>query len=362
MSPKKQSISMNIYDFRQNEGDSTWTLPPWGYPLGIGINPLFLEVEKRIWPVGTAFNTGGGANITLTAFHCIEEAIRHEPSLHRQLLENGELKNGTLNRANLYILRNYNTAEGVQFSFVPLEHVAGGPPADVVFCATRFQTGTLTMDNKLSFRLPQPDDLIHSIGYCDFRFPSEGIPLGDVSGFDWEREYSHTFRVIESKVGCVFTSGYANGFLQGPCFTFGGRLSGGMSGGPVFDLARNVVFGVNSATAFDADVSLASLLFPYVLSPITFGVNLTDDGAFRLNSTQNIFQMLEFGSIASDGSHEDIVYQRTDDGILTTIPFPVEYHGRLFSDLRGMQKGEPPERFDGASFVRRRRSKGEEVE
>ena len=87
-------------------------------------------------------------------------------------------------------------------------------------------------------------------------------------------------------------------------------------------------------------------------------MNLTDDGAFRLSSIQNIFQMLEFGSISSDGSHEEILYQESDEGILTTIPFPVEYSDRLFSDLRGMQNGEQPEAFDGPSFVRRRRTEG----
>jgi hypothetical protein len=45
----------------------------------------------------------------------------------------------------------------------------------------------------LSFDLPPIGAKVWSIGYADFQFPENGIPLAEVrSGtFDWQRDYSH---------------------------------------------------------------------------------------------------------------------------------------------------------------------------
>lgn len=340
---------MNLFDGREGM-EKSWLLPPWGHLLGLAVYPLFIEVDGRVKPIGTAFNVGGGVNITITAFHCVEEAIRLDPKLNRVLTNGGVLKDGTLERCGLYVLRNFRTDEGIQFSFVPLEHVSGGPPADVVFCAVRFSQGQPAIGTKLSFALPEPGDLVHSVGYCNVRFPEEWISLQDAPNFDWANDYSHDFRVIESEIGHIFLKEYARSYLRGPCFSFSGKLESGMSGGPIFDLQRGVVFGVNSASGFDLNTALGSLLYPYVLNKITFGANVASN--FRLNATQHIIHMLEFGSIASDGTHELLAFSDTPEGPAVAMPIQKTYAGRVFDDLAGLQAGSPPSRDDGPRYRR----------
>ncbi len=345
---------MNLYDFRPNESDTEWVLPPWGYPLGIGVNPLFLAVDGKVRPIGTAFNLGGGINITVTAYHCVEEAIREDPVLYRRFLNGQTVKDGTLNRCSLYILRNYLAAERkIHCAFVPLEHVSGGPPNDVVFCASQFTEGYASLENKISFQLPHPDDAIHSVGYHDFKFPEGGISLDAIDSFDWENDYSHELRVVEGKIKTLFLQRYANGYLHGPCFSFSGTIRSAMSGGPIFDLNRGIVFGMNSASAFDANESLGSLFFPYVLNQVKFGVNLGNNPNFRFDSKQQIIQMLEYGSIVSDGSHGELVYQQTDQGTAVSMRVEKAYQARTFDDLAAMQSGIKPTAYEGPIFVRR---------
>ena len=185
----RQTINMNIYDFRSDPNSTTWTLPPWGYPLAIGVNPLFIELDGRIRPVGTAFNLGGGIGITVSAFHCIEEVLKLQPSRNNQRLFNREIKNGKLERCNFYILRCYRTGNSqFQFYFLPLETLSAGLPADVAFCAAKFVEGLHSMESKISFALPSLNQPIHSIGYCDFKFPVGGVELSEIDRFDWENE------------------------------------------------------------------------------------------------------------------------------------------------------------------------------
>jgi hypothetical protein len=349
--PSGKPFSVNLLEGRES-GESTWLLPPWGHPLGLSVYPLFIEIGGRVWPVGTAFNTGGGVNITLTAFHCVEEAIKHEPLLHEALTSTGIAEGAVLSRCGLYILRNHRTEAGVRFHFIPLEHISGGPPADVVFCASQFVHGAASAGSKLSFALPEPDGLVHSVGYSAATFPSEGVPLDRLTQFDWANDYSHEFRVIEGRIQHLFLRQYAAGYLRGPCFTFTGSLQGGMSGGPVFDLKRGVIFGVNSATAFDDNTSLGSLLYPYVLNPITFGARI--GGSLNLKATYRIVDMLEFGSISSDGTHSELAYKNLGAGIGVSMPIPVSYRGRVFEDLSGLQAGHAPAKFEGDLYFRRR--------
>ncbi len=356
---QKRTVQMNLFDNR-NGDEPTWLLPPWGHPLGIGVNPLFLELDGWIRPIGTAFNLGGGLSVTITAFHCVEEAIKLDPLLH-QRFQNQIYKDGVLKHAGLYILRHYPIEGGVHFSLVPLENVAGNPPGDVVFCSPQFQAGNWTMGGKLSFALPEIGDPIHSVGYCEFVFPEGGIPLADAANFDWTNGYAHSFRVIEGRIRNVFAREYAGGYLRGPCFSFEGRIAGGMSGGPIFDLRRGVIFGMNSATAFDDDLSLGSLFYPYVLNSLTCGANILGDPRFRMNVTNPILAMLQFGSISSDGSFEDLAIQASPEGHAVTIAVTDDYRDLVFDDLLGLQSGTPPQRFEGeVLFLRTVKAEEEE--
>ncbi|MEM9494992.1 MAG: hypothetical protein AAGA09_03230 [Pseudomonadota bacterium] len=350
---KRQSVNMNIYDFRDDPNATEWTLPAWGYPLAVGVNPLFIELDDRIWPIGTAFNLGGGIGITVSAFHCIEEALKRQPTRNNQRLFNREIKDGTLERCNFFILRSYRTGKTqIQFHFLPLEKISAGPPADIAFCSAKFVEGNLSLDSEISFALPALDQPIHSIGYCDFKFPAGGVALSDINDFDWENEYDHKFKVVEGYVENVFTHNYAQGYVRGPCFTFTESISSGMSGGPIYDLSRGVIFGMNSATAFEKGFSIGSLFFPYVLNTITFGADIFGDPRFRINSTQNIIQMLEFGSIRSDGTHSELAYHEVPEGVAVSMRIPPEYRGRVFNDLNAKQSGTPPSTYDGPIYRR----------
>ena len=359
MSQRRTTVQMNLFDFRKGE-ETTWLLPPWGYALGIGVNPLFLELDGRIRPIGTAFNLGGGVGFTVTAWHCIEEAIRQDPALSRRMNLGETPAASTLQRGGLYILRNYAIEGGVQFRLVALEHVTAGPPGDVVFCSPHFIEGEPAMEHSISFGLPEPDDVVHAVGYCNFRFPDGGIPLAEAADFDWSRDYAHEFRVVEGAIQNVFLREYAASYLRGPCFTFAGDLRSGMSGGPIFDLRRGVIFGMNSATAFDVNQSLGSLFFPYVLNAITFGANIFGNPNFRINGTRRIIDLLDSGGIRSDGSFRDLAYQQLPEGLAVSMPIAKSYKGRAFENFAGLQAGTPPSTFDGPTFVLRRAQEAEE--
>lgn len=350
---------MNLFDFREGV-ESTWLLPPWGYPLGIGVNPLFLELDGRVRPIGTAFNLGGGVGFTITAWHCIEEAIKQDRALSRRLGLGETPAASTLRKGGLYILRNYAIEGGIHFRFVALEHVTAGPPGDVVFCSPHFIEGEPALEQSISFHLPAPDELVHAVGYCNFKFPEAGITLADAASFDWRRDYAHEFRVVEGVIQNVFLHEYAAGYLRGPCFSFAGELRSGMSGGPIFDLKRGVIFGMNSATAFDTNQLLGSLFFPYVLNGITFGANILGNPNFRMNATRPIIDLLEFGSIASDGSFRDLAYQQLPEGLAVSLPIAKTYRGRAFDDYKGLLAGNPPSRFDGPTYVLRKTEESEQ--
>lgn len=73
-------------DIEAHKPDPTsrcWDLPPWGHPLSQGVLPLFLVLEDRMFPIGTAFTVGKKLRFLMTAEHTIGEAIKHDPVLNR---------------------------------------------------------------------------------------------------------------------------------------------------------------------------------------------------------------------------------------------------------------------------------------
>ncbi|WP_338693198.1 hypothetical protein V5279_43340 [Bradyrhizobium sp. 26S5] len=184
-----------------------------------------------------------------------------------------------------------------------MENVQGAPPTDVVIGYPQFQTEAPSMVNRLSFDLPIIGEKVWSVGYCEFKYPEHGIPLAAVrsGAFDWEHDYSHKLVVVEGFVQRIFTQRFANGFVEGPCFTIDAEIAHAQSGGPVLT-SDGVIRGINSAgatTFLNQPGSIISLFYPLLFMQLRFGAQM---GIVRLNATRPLIDLIGQGTIPTDGS------------------------------------------------------------
>jgi hypothetical protein len=301
-----QSVLIEIEKYRSDSSSRRWELPAWEHPFGQGILPLFISFEDHLFPVGTAFTIGRGVTFLVSAAHNIREAWRYEGRLSHLLTAREIPESVALKQAGFSVLHHQpNGKGGITFLIWPMETVEGAPPTDVVIGYPQFQTEAATLVNRLSFDLPLIGEKVWSVGYCEFNFPKNGIPLAAVraGSFDWEHEYGHKLVVVEGFVERIFTQRFASGFVEGACFTFDAEIAHAQSGGPVLS-SEGIVRGINSAGAsqfFDRPVSIASLLYPLLFMNLRFGAQL---GIMRLNASRPLFDLITQGTIPTDGSEE----------------------------------------------------------
>jgi hypothetical protein len=304
-----KSIRIEIEKYRNDPGLRRWELPAWGHPFGQGILPLLISFEDCLFPIGTAFTIGQGVTFLVSAAHNIREAWRYEERLSHLLTAREIPESVALKHAGFSVLHHRpNGNGGASFLIWPMETVEGAPPTDIVIGYPQFQTEAATLVNRLSFDLPPIGEKVWSVGYCKFKFPKGGIPLAAVraGSFDWEHEYSHKLIVVEGYVERIFTQRFADGYVEGPCFTFDAEIAHAQSGGPVLS-PEGIVRGINSAGAssfFGRPASIASLLYPLLFMNIRFGAQI---GPVRINATHPLFNLITHGTIPTDGSEERAV-------------------------------------------------------
>ena len=125
--------TINLFEGRPDPSVKTWDLPAWGHPLARTVMPLFIRMDDRLVPAGTAFWIGRSVSFVLTAMHTVKWALQHEGRFDRELTTGEMPRQAELKRTALYVLHTEEaTAEAGRISFIPLENLSGGPPGDVV--------------------------------------------------------------------------------------------------------------------------------------------------------------------------------------------------------------------------------------
>lgn len=337
-----QSVSIEILSYRENVWQRQWELPPWGHPLAQGVFPLFYLVDGLLFPVGTAFTIGRGTTFVVSAAHNINEALRREQRLRYHLDRAQMSGNFTLREVGLSVLHQRPGEAGrLDLTIWPLEFVNGAPPTDIVFGFPQFQTEFPTLSSQLSFDLPQVGERVWSIGYTDMA-PRTGIPMSAVldGSFNWLRDYSHKFVVVEGTITHVFAQRFANGFVDGPCFTFDATIPHALSGGPIISAATSIVRGMNSAGAdlyLNEPATIGSLLTPLLMSTLSFGAQLAP--GVRINATSHLIQLIGQGFVRTDGSEERVgISQDAQTGQYVVHPRG-ETSQVIYDDFAGLQNG-----------------------
>lgn len=195
----------------------------------------------------------------------------------------------------------------------------------------------------LGFNPPRIGSTVFSIGYTDFA-PADGIPVSDVVNgmFDWARDYRHRLVVTEGKVERIFTQRSDGGYCRGPSFAFNNHIAHGQSGGPVVS-QEGVVVGINTGdvtSRFGRPMSLASMLYPMLLTGIRFGTTL--GGAnfkINLNANRHLVELVTDGVISSDGSEQHVGIHAAPDGEGWAVGprIPIEDREFVHDDFHGFQ-------------------------
>lgn len=310
-----RTVTLNFRDHRLDPSTRSWDLPPWGHDASMMVMPLFVSVDERMIPIGSAYSVGGGLGFVMSASHNIMDAMSREPLFDR-VRTAGHLSGAiSLSSVGLSVLHQRPKGAGrVDLSFLPLKSIEGAPPTDIVIGFSEVPEGTPSLSIPLSFAIPDRGETVWSLGYCDFKYPDGGIPIDAVRNgtFDWQNDYSHSFRVVEATVEAAFTGRFAAGFVDGPCFVFDETIAHGMSGGPVLS-ETGLLVGLNSAgaeTFFERPMSIASMLYPLILTNVRFGRTF---GPLTMNAIRPLIELIGQGIIRTDGSEERIGISDLDD-------------------------------------------------
>lgn len=330
----KKVESMNLRDY-QRAGEGFWYLPSWTHPVGQGVMPFFVELDRRLFPVGTAFVVGR-FGLVASAAHCIYQALR----------ERGiEVRPGHRDITSLgFRVLHYRPAEGeVRFTLWPLEHIQIALPTDVLFASLVWNAGIQTMNFAISPSLPRVGKKVLTLGYVDFRFPDGGIPLGDVAAgrFDWNANYSHRLGVSEGTVQSIFLRRFMRGYLDGPCFLTSAATRHGQSGGPVFNEAGDVCATHSAdATLFSSEPSaLASPL--YAALPVEIKTTARLGKVFSMTYAASLLQLIDQGIVRSDGTEAlaDIVQEGVSYRVNPRVH--LDDCGRVYEDFHAYTRDDP---------------------
>lgn len=110
----------------------------------------------------------------------------------------------------------------------------------------------------------------------------------------------------------IFPQGFSSSFGSGACYAVDAPIDAGMSGGPVFN-DDGYVCGLNSSTdPAEEGSSLIAALYPALLTPIPYGLELAN-GQVRFRQSRLLIDLIGSGAIESDGSEERVHFHREGD-------------------------------------------------
>lgn len=302
---------LNLEAHRKSD-EPMWDLP-LNHPVTAGVVPLFAASSGSLYPVGTAFFVSS-LKIILTANHNITYVASR---FHRrgnkvlQSIDDPFRKKYSLDDLNLYILLYGCRPDGSrQFRFWSVVSTTTPRPADITFGVL----GEILNDDMqflpfgLSPAVPRFGSRLWLLGYCDFSYPEDGIPLKDVRNgtFDWDRDYSHRLVVCEGEVDLIFTRRLASGFLEGPCVRVNCDIPHALSGGPAIN-AAGYVGGVNSAGSsvlFGAPGSLVSILYISLLSRLDLVAKDHFDPSKSIPVNPRVLDLILLGKVNTDKTEQ----------------------------------------------------------
>ena len=344
---------------RRPPNAQAWTVPRWPSPLSAGVFPIGVTVEDRFLPLGTAF-TISSLGIVASALHNITAALEYD-RIGAGFRRNRELPDEmTLNDAGLAILHSTMDERGqVSLTIWPLESCNGAPPTDLIFGFPVAQPSLGTLRLPLSFAIPRVGSKVYCVGYGDMKYPDGGISLGDIrtGNVEWVNQSALDLRVVEGRVSKILTKGVAKSFPTGPCVLIDGAAEHGQSGGPVLN-DDGFVCGVVSAGAslfMSSDASVVSLLYPVLLHPIKFGVQM---GPVRINATYPLIDRIAHGDVITDGFETNLPLTEERGQMVVGAAIHRDDVPHTFDDLAGLQEARSAERVEGPMYRLKRSDAG----
>lgn len=334
--------NINVRDF-QSPGEEEWDLPSWNHPLAQGIMPLCVIANQHLIPIGSAVLVSK-LGVIATAAHVISEALRNDPTAHRELLSGNCAKEHQAKHLQLAVLHHRKIgSETTQVNIWPIENVQIALPTDLAFGFLKFQQSFPYMSFTLSPAAPRIGETVLSLGYCDFKFPEGGIPLQEIKdgNLDWDSKYSHRFHVSEGKVKALFLQRFARGYADGPCFLMDSNIRHGESGGPVFNSAGNIC-GVNLGGAIiltNEKNSLASLIYPALTIKLKFTLQLANYFSFKVHNP--LLNLISRRGIKTDGSERLANIANVGDQFRIDPLIHRDDANNTFTDFHGYQNSQP---------------------
>ena len=340
-------------------GERQWELPPWHTHWGRLVYPLFVSVERRLFPLGTAFGFSMLSHV-LTARHNVEEGLKsHHPNANqfaRKGLE-GARNKGDLQHTHFVVLsQGPNPKRGdVSLDLRSLSSIHATPPTDLLIGNMLNSEASALVPSihpVISFAPPRIGETVFCIGYPEMEVPEGGLCVdglrdGRLNPYE---AYKHRLLVVEGRVNNIFTQRFANGFLAGPCFTIDNEVPAGLSGGPILR-TDGVICGVVSAAAsmfFDSPTAIGSLFYPLFLLRLSFGMTMAG-GRFRFTATERpVAELVATQAIRTDGAEEEQLHFTPEaSGVRVGAAFHKDDSAFIFEDFPAYQRGEPMQSLSG---------------
>ncbi len=223
---------------------------------------------------------------------------------------------------------------------VVFEFIDSVPPVDVGCVFPQFKTKFPYLPLPLSFNLPRIGSRVICAGFSDLPIPDGGFSLDDIlcGRVNLLDLYEHRFLAVEGRVNRIFTKRFADGFIEGPCYTVDAEIKHGMCGGPVFS-ENGYVCGVTSAGVtdfFGEPTSVISLLYPALVMNVRFGGRV---GHVRINSNRRLIELIAQGGIITDGSEKFAAKSQEGGDALAGFAFHREDAHCIYDDLSAFRKG-----------------------
>jgi hypothetical protein len=190
-------------------------------------------------------------------------------------------------------------------------------------------------------------------------YPEAGISLTDIraGAVEWVTQSALDLRVVEGRVSKILLRGVASSFPTGPCILIDGTAEHGQSGGPVFT-EEGFVCGVVSAGASlftSGEASVVSSLYPALLSPIKFGVQL---GLVRLNATYPLIDRIAHGDVVTDGSETQLHLTQEPGGVAVGPAIHKADIAHVHDDLAALLESRTSDTIKGPVYRLRRSEQG----